>query len=361
MKTVISNYQAALILIFTLVATAIVFLPSLIINQARQDAWISIILLIIIFIFISLIYNALANRMGRIDLINFTRKVFGNILTIPIGITIILGFIILSGTVVRETSEVMLTAYMPLTPLWFFNITIILASSYIVFHGLEVIGRSVEILFYIFLFFFLIFILLLIPEMSFEFIQPLLGQGIRPIWDGMYPGLVFFGELFIILILAPHLTQKGQAFKPLLIALIIGGGLFLIVIFSILMLFGPAFANELKIPLITAFGYIQQFRIIERLDSLFIFMWIGGGVLKNAIFIYVIVYTVQKLFNLSTYHIFIPLVIPPVFYISFYFFANTAELTDFLYQRIPYFLVLQILYPVLLLAVSWLRGINCNE
>jgi len=272
-----------------------------------------------------------------------------------------LAFIILSGTVVRETSEVMLTAYMPLTPLWFFNISLILISSYIVFHGLEVIGRSLEILFYFFMTAFLLFIVLLIPDMSLDLLKPVFGRGIEPVWEGFYPGLVFFGEIFIILILIPNLTEKENIFKPLFYALLIGGIIFIISVLTILMLFGPEYGRELSIPLIKVFSFVERLRIIERVDPLFIFLWVGGGVFKNSIFIYVIVYTAQKLFGISTYHIFIPLTIFPVYYFSFYFFESTAQITDHLYHRIPYFLGLQILYPLLLLVVSRLRGIDCSE
>lgn len=361
MKSIISGYQATLILIFTLLATSIVFLPSLIISQANQDAWISVILLVIIFLFISFIYQALCKKMGRKDLVNFTREVFGEILTIPFALYIIISFIILSGVVVRETSEVMKTAYLPQTPLWFFNITLILVSSYVAFLGLEVIGRSLEVLFYILLFFFLIYISLLISDLSFEFIKPIGAQGIDKIWNGIFPGITFFGEIFIILILAPHLTQKGRVLKPLIFALLIGGSIFFISILVILMLFGPEFSKNLTIPLITAFSYVKKFRVIERLDPLFIFIWISSGIFKISIFIYVSVYTLQKWLNFSTYHIFIPLILPPLYYFSSHFFENTAVIIDFLYRRIPYSVILLILYPIILLIVSWIRGIDFSE
>ena len=361
MKTLISNYQATLILIVIIVSTAIVFLPSIIIQIAHQDSWLSIILLFMIapgFIFV---YYALCQKMGRTNLIQFTRKTFGKYLYIPFILFTIIAFIVLSGTIVRETAEVMITAYMPLTPLWFFNFTIIFTAAILIYYGLEVIGRCLEIFFYLFLSSFLLIIILLIPDMSLNLLQPVLGEGIMPVLKGIYPGLLFFSELFIILILAPHLTQKGKVLKPLLSANFFAGGILLIVILSILTLFGSNYAQNLTIPLVTVNSYVEKFKIVERLDPLFIFYWIGGGIFKVSIFMYIIVYSAQKLFKLSTYHIFIPIIIPPVYYFSFYYFQNLAQLTDFLTSSIHWFLGILILYPALLLIISWIRGVDCSE
>ena len=362
MKTVISSYQATLIITITIIGTSMESLPSLLIQEANQDAWISLLLITIVTLLVGIIYFALAKNMKRVDLINYSRKVFGNFFTIPLALILIIAFFLLAGVVIRETSEIMENAYMPLTPLWFYNLTILLAAILIVFYGLEVIGRSLEIGFYIFIAFLSFVIIILISEMSFANLQPVLAGGIGPVIKGSYQGLTFYIETFIILILAPQITNKEKVYKSFFCGVIISTIILLSLILTILMIFGPYLAKDLSIPVINMISFVKKFMIIERLDPFFIFFWIAGGIYKAAIFIYVAVYIAQKLFNRANYYIFLIPSMPIVFYISSkYFLKNIAELQNFIIGVVPYYISIFIIYPLILYLVAKIRGVEVNE
>ena len=360
MKTKISIYQTTLLLVITVLGTAILLAPTFIISEAKQDAWLVGILLVVFAGVISLIYVFLIRRMGKMDLIKFSRQVFGKTLTIPLGIGLFIYFLIISGTVIRETSEIMVGVYLPATPLWFFNLISILTVAVLVCYGLEVMARSLEIVFYFFLVTFLVAVFALIKDMSIGYLQPVLGTDLQSILGGTYLGLIFFSQLFIILILAPQLGKQKQCYQALFRAIIIIGVVFLIAILTSIMIFGPQLAANLTFPLLSAHRYGEVFTVVERLDPLFIFYWMGGGTFKAAIFLYSAVYVGQKFFKLDTYYCLIPIAIPITFYISFYYFQNFAELVNFIQQSTPYFLSIQVLYPCLLLVVSSLRGIKAK-
>ncbi len=127
------------------------------------------------------------------------------------------------------------------------------------------------------------------------------------------------------------------------------------------MLFGPEVVSKLTVPLITANSYIKLLEVIERLDALFMFYWIGGGIFKTAIFLYTSIYIAQMIFNKDTYYIFILPALPGVYYFSFSYFQNITELRSFLKNSTLYFLIVLIIYPVLLLIISLLKGVNYNE
>ncbi|MBM7623430.1 GerAB/ArcD/ProY family transporter [Sporohalobacter salinus] len=360
MKTKISTYQTTLLLIITILATATLFLPELIIKQAKEDSWLTVILLIGFAGLISLIYTLLIKRMGTTDLITFTYQTLGKILTIPLGLNLIVYFLITSGFIIRQTSEVLIGIYMPETPLWFFILTNLLVTTAFVYHGLEVIARSFEIMFYLFLISFLIIFLMIIPEISLDFLKPVLANGIKPVLKGVYPGLPFFSELFSILILAPQMTNYKQAGKSLATAIGFIGSFLLITILATLLLFGTKLASNLTFPLLSIHRY-AKLGFLERLDPLFLFYWVGGGIFKAAIFLYIGVYIGQKLLRLSTYYTLIPFALPLVFYIAFYFFQDTTEMINIITSDIPYYLFLQVFFPLILLIISLIRGIKTNE
>lgn len=361
MKERISLYQTTLLLVVTVVPTAIVFLPSVIIEKAGRDGWLSGLLLVLVGLLFSFFYTLLIKKMGDLDFIEFNRKVLGNWLTIPLGINLIIYFIIFSGVVTRETAEVITANYLPQTPMWFLNITMILVGAIFVYYGLETMARTVEILFYLFLGLFLLVMLLMIDELDLLFLQPIMARGIRPVLNGVFSGLIFFSELFIIIFWAPNLKDRKKVFKALSGGTLISGFVFLLVIFYLIMFFGADLANEMALPLITLVSYISKLDIFERMDPIILFFWIGGGIGKATIFMYGAVYTAQKLFKLPTYFKVIIPVLPAIFYFSFYYFQSISEISEFLVNTVPYFVSVQFFYPLLLYIISFIRGIEFSE
>ncbi len=361
MKTVISPYQTTLILIFTILATSIISLPSLLIDKAANDSWLSLIIIALITTINAFIYAKLGQKMQRIDLINYTRKIFGDFITIPIALLTIAVFLLLAGTVIRETAEVMQNAYMPMTPLRFFNITIILTASYIVYHGLEVLGRSLEVFFYLFLAFFIFILIVLISDLNLSNLNPVLANGYTPVLKSSIMGLTFFNEIFLILIIAPQITTRGKILRPTLYAIFISTIILSAIIIFILSILGSEMAKELSFPFVTMVSYPKKLMVIERFDPLFIFFWIAGGIYKTAIFFYAASYTAQKLFKKSTYYIFIIPFIVILFYISFNYFQNYAQLTAFIKKSTPYFFSFFLIYPLLLLIFSYFKKGDTHE
>ncbi len=356
----VTDHQAILLLINTVVATAILFLPSFLLERAGEDAWISAIFLFFVALVFCLIYSSLINKMGKHDLIFLNRAVFGRIISFIFEINMIFYFVLITGIITREVSELMVGVYFPKTPLWFFNFTLLLTAVVFVNQGLDVIVRTVEIVFYIFLIFFLMSIIFLVKDMSPHFLQPVMGRGIRPVLSGVYPGLLFFSELFLILIIAPYLQNRDRVYRILVISLIIITILFLISIVTILMIFSVDMGARLTFPLLGAFRYSEVW-LIERLDPFYIFFWIGGGLLKITVFIYGAVYITGKTFEFLPTKVSIPFIMTGIFYFSHYFFDNVIELFDYLVEIIPYFLLVQIIYPLLLLILANVRGVDFNK
>ena len=360
MKERISLYQTALLLAVTVVPTAIVFLPSVAIERAARDAWISGLLMILGGLILSALYTALIKKMGSMDFIEFNKKVLGKWLTYLLGINLIIYFVLSAGVIIRETTEVVIANYLPLTPLWFLNMTMILVGVIFVFYGLECMARTVEILFYLFLGIFLLVMLMVIDELDPQFLQPVMARGIKPVISGTFPGLIFFSELFIILFWSPNLKKRKKVHKALLAGTFISGLIFMLVICYSIMLFGASLADELALPLITQVSYVSKLDVFERLDPLVLFFWVGGGIGKVTIFMYGALYTGQKLLKLPTYYKLIFPILPPVFYFSYYYFPNITEINKFLSNTYPYYLAIQFLYPLLLYIVSFIRKKNIS-
>ena len=361
MKERISLYQTALLLTIAVLPTSIVLLPAVIVNNAGRDGWISAIILILLGFVFSYFYTLLIKRMGSMNFIEFNKKILGKWLTTPLVINLIVYFIMISGVVTRQTAEIITFNYLPLTPLWFINLNIILIGALFVFYGLETMGRTAEILVYLFYILFFLIIILIINDISLNNLRPFVAHGIKPVLKGIYPGLIFFSEIFIILFWSPNIKKRKNVVKSLLWAIFVVGFFFVLVIFLIITLYGESLSNELTIPLVTLIGYVSKLEVFERMDPFVLFFWIGGGIGKMTMFMYGAVYTLQKFFNTSTNYLFTLLVIPPIFYFSFYYFHNFIELNQFVARTAPYFVSVQVLYPLIIYIISLIRGIKISE
>lgn len=360
MKERISLYQATLLSIFAVSSTSILFLPMIMIERSGRDAWISAILLIVINLALVPLYYFLSRRMGKDNLIDFTRKTLGNLITIPLTLNLVAYFIMISGIVFRQTAEILTTFY-PLTPLWFFLISMIIVGSFYVYNGLETMARNAELYFYLLIILFGVIMALMIDELSPEYLQPVLARGFSPVLKGTLPGLVFFSEIFIILIWSPSIKNRKNLHKAMIVAIIFYGSGFLLVIFYSIMFFGSFLADEFQLPLVTLVGYIRKLDIIERIDPYLIFFWTSIGIGKATLFMYGAVYTTRKLLNTSNTYLPILFILPFIFYFSFYYFQNIGELTDFIATSTLYFVVVQILFPLLIYLASLIRGVKEDE
>ncbi len=360
MKTHLSSFQVTLILVVLLISSSIIFLPAVLFQKSGNDAWITSIAIFSVIVVYSPIYLILLKRMGRKDILEFSRQVLGKKMALLIGLVLAAYCILSAGIVCREVTEIVITDYLPETPLWYFNLSILAVSILFVYYGIEVIARSIEVSIYLFLVTLFIIIILSIGEWDFSNFLPILAEGYKPVFAGIPLGLLFFGEIVLILIFAPKLTVLGDRYKIFYISLLLTGVLFITIMLTILLSFGDTFAGNLTFPLLSLARYIEVFNILERIDPIFMFYWVGGGIFKVAIFLYGGVFIMRRILKAERNMVIIPILALISFYFAQFYFQNNLEIISFIKKLIPVYLLIQFAIPLLLLIISLIRGIT-NE
>ena len=150
-------------------------------KDAMQDAWIAIFLMTFIGIGLMYLYYSINGILPNKNLFEILEYCF----TRPISILLSLGYVIyfLHATtrVIRTFGEMITTAILPNTPIEVITFSIMLVMAYILYLGIEVLARVSEI-FTPYTVLFLIFLLIfLLPNIQFHNLQPILGDGIKPI------------------------------------------------------------------------------------------------------------------------------------------------------------------------------------
>ncbi|MHB1125612.1 MAG: GerAB/ArcD/ProY family transporter [Bacillota bacterium] len=357
-KGKISNLQLLLLLINLVTATAILFVPALTTAEAERDGWISLMFLATFFgILVVLVSTALSLRFPGLTLIEFLPRLLGTVPGKALGLFYVFTIVIVGSRIAREFADFMVTAFMPETPkVVFIGVLLLLAAS-AVRNGLEVIGRMSEFLFTIFVVSFLFIILLLIPDIRLENMFPVLDEGFKPVIRAALPASAFRGELVLLLMFLPYINRPEKGRKVAVLAtLIIGLILTMTHIFSITLL-GVDLAAIQIFPIFQLARFVNIGGFIERVESLVMVFWVGGVLLKVALFYYASALATAQWLNLKDYK---PIVLPLGVIMgawSMFMVQNSQELIDFIaITWPPYAFTHQLLIPALLLLVAVIRG-----
>lgn len=357
-KGKISNRQAGWLLVNTILTTSILFLPSMIAREAKQDSWISIVAITLLGLLAALLITSLGKRYPRQSVIQYSRIILGKPLGTLVGLVFVLFFLYINSFVIREFSEFVLTLFLTKTPLVAVTIAIIFVSAYAVRSGLEVLARVNELILPIVLLMVILSLLLSLPDMDVHNLQPVLARGWFPVIKGAYPAAIFFAETSVMLMLIPFLKESKRATSAALKAVLVVGLFQLLVILGVTTQFGLEVAR-IKFPFLAMTRYISVFDIIERLEPTTMLVWVMGGFIKISVFFYCAVLSSAQLLNLKDYR---PLVLPLAALLvlgSIVLWDNVLELSwQIARSIIPFFLSVEVGIPLLLLFLTRIRELR---
>ncbi len=354
----ISIRQAALLMVNTVLATAILFLPAISTRQALQDAWISVLITTANGVLISLLVVTLMRRFPEQTLVQYSEDIMGKFIGKLIGLGYIWWFLHTNAIIVREFGDFLAAAFMPRTPLLVFNAMLIILAVLAVKSGLEPLGRLNEWIFILNSFILIMIVTLSIPEIRLQNLQPIMEGGIVPALRGAYTPTSWFGEIITLGMIFPFLTQPQRGYRAAVGAhLIIGAFLFAVAVVTV-GIFGPELLSRFKFPLIEVVRLISLGDFFERIESLVMIIWVGGVFVKVSVFHYVTVMAAAHTFNLKDYRpLALPLGILNVI-LSIHLFEGVTDLVEFLSTTFPVYALstFEVGIPALLLLTALIRG-----
>ena len=346
------------IIVFTFtVGTAVISLPALLATIAKQDAWIASALtilpgLLFIFVYIQLIF--LYPSMTYVEV---NEKILGKWFGKLASVLYLIYVLIITSGGYRAIGDFFTTQVMVDTPIQVIIILFVLTSVIGVRLGLEVICRTALIFFpWIILLLSMLF-LFLIPQMKLENIQPILGEGIKPIISGSYHqlGLPYL-QLIILLMVTPFVAEKSEMKKSFYLATIMGGFILtIIVLFSILIL-GADFTSRQAYPTYILGKKISIGNFLERVEVIVAIIWVFTIYFKVTICYYGLTLGLAQLLGLKNYQI---LIFPLSFLIlpfSIFLLPNVVSINNFNATTLtPYSLTICFILPLLLVVVGKVR------
>ncbi|MBM7615766.1 GerAB/ArcD/ProY family transporter [Alkaliphilus hydrothermalis] len=269
----ISANQAFIIIISIMIGTGVLGLSRVVSQVSKQDAWISVLINGILISLITMAIVYVASRFPQDNFLQYSSR----LLSKPIGYIITISFalygLLATATIIRFLTEMILTWFLPDTPIYVIIFLIIATSVYMLSHGLTVLARFNEVIIFL-----LVPLALLvavgIPEIRLVNLRPIGGTGLKSILSGVVPSFFAFGGYEVMLVYYPYISDKEKPVaKYSMISVIIVTLFYTTTVISQMALFGP---EELQRVLYPSINYLRayDFPIIERMELFFTIFWL---------------------------------------------------------------------------------------
>ncbi|TFJ93579.1 hypothetical protein E4U82_06365 [Lentibacillus salicampi] len=208
----ISNIQAAMLAITSLTIIGHLILLTVVIEQSRQDAWLAAIGGAILGLIGIMALVKLSQHFPGLTLIEILFQHFawpGKI----IGVLYLVYFFLMASLGVRLFAE----AYKLIldeTPMWALVTIILLLTVYIVYLGLETMGRLNQIMLIVLVVVAVSVVFLTMGEnKDYTNLLPIMGDGMLPVTIGSLSVMAWFGEFVIMGMILPYVQNPQKLGK----------------------------------------------------------------------------------------------------------------------------------------------------
>jgi spore germination protein KB len=346
-KEVISDKQGLSLLIIFIVGTSTMVVAG---SEAKKDFWLAIILAMCMAFPILLIYARLCNIFPHKDLFDIIELCFGKVLGKGLclfytwhlfhGVTmVLLNFGLFVNTIAFSD-----------TPRIIPMIGISILSIWALKEGIEVMGRWTEFFIIIFAVSILVVFLLLIPNMTITNILPFLSNGMQPVIKGAFSSFSFpFGETVLFNMIFFNLKSDRSSYKIYMGALLIGGGVLLLVSLMDIFVLGENTVSNTYFPSYDALTRINIGDLLQRLEIIIGSIYTFGAFMKMSLYLYAACRCVTKVFGYNHYRFAVTPISLLMINLSYFLHDNIIynmewNLEIWAYYAFPF----QVIFPILI-------------
>ena len=270
----IGTFEAIMLFLSFVVAHTVLSLPKSLVDSTKSSTLLNILFVTVLaIIFVYFVCNILKKFPGM-DIIDISEFVGGKFLKNIIGYFFISYFIINSCIFLRNFAECLEIVYYPSTDILFIVLFFIISICLTVVLGLNASLRAnllivpVVIISILFLFF------ANIRYFDTQSIYPILGNGFYNTFVSGITNIYSFSGIVLIYFLPSLLKNPSKLMKISIIGTLISSIFLLLVVALILFMF-PVFTNIDEIlPLYTIATYVEFGSFFQRLESVFLMIWL---------------------------------------------------------------------------------------
>lgn len=364
MKTKISAYQLFSSIVLVPYGSALLFF---IIPNAKQDAWLSMLIYMFPAIILQIVYTYLWSKYPDDNIVTYMPKIFGKIIGTILSILYTIFFTYEAARVLRDIASLITINTMPKMPLSLTTVLIVSTVVCSVHTGIENLCRAAQVILPILVFFFIlewIFLFTTPNALKFYNLKPVLENGILPVIKEGWKLITFpYGETILLTMLYPSVVEKSKVRKAAILAVIFQGIILTLTSIMFISVLGADFAGTSLFPLLRTVRLMHIGESFDRVDVFLILIMVVGGFIKISLFTYGgMLGTAQLLKLKDTKHLAVPFSV--VILITSLLIAKNytqhiyiGQVITLLYVHLP----LAIFIPIIALLLQWIKDLVKNK
>ncbi|MDR0271431.1 endospore germination permease [Paenibacillus sp.] len=314
----ISGTQLFWLVVSTEIGLIMMFTLSPALTEAKQDAWISILLAGAIAL--SVIYLAAKVSLLHPDqtFVQYCQTILGKWLGKIIFIPYFVMWYSVDGMILRNSSDFLYIALFNKTPLYVLLITLLILAVYVIYtSGIEGIARCSVIMGPIIVLMILSTFVVSLNHLDWRQLTPVYADsGLTSILKGALPTAAFFGDTVIFTMVFCFLPDSRQVLSRAMWGIVVVTSLVFLAVVIATMTFGPLLSSRMWFPFYGVSRFISVMGFIQNVDILVVIFWMFSGFTKISLFLFATTYGTAQWFNMKDWRKLIWVVVPIVFVIS---------------------------------------------
>ena len=269
---------------------------------SAHDSWITLLAAMVLAAPFFIVFSRIIKLFPGSDIFDIALTVFGKIAGRIFILLYTLYSTYLGALVLRNFTEFVQVATKPETPQWAILIILIAAIVYLVFNGVQVLGKWSAVIMPIYLIIVTATVILAYQQMDFSNLFPIASSDTGVMADSAIKRFTFpFAETVLFLTITKSLKKSQSPYKIYMIGLLIGGAVMLIVFFrNLFVLGGPTMESEL-FPSYTTIRIVRVGTFLQRLESTISSNFYLGGITKIAVCLFGASIGTAKLLGIKGY------------------------------------------------------------
>ncbi|WRP08692.1 endospore germination permease [Rossellomorea aquimaris] len=349
--------QFTILVTLITVGDSILVLPAIPAALAKQDAWLSAILGLLIGLFVVYLLGTVGKLYPHLTLVEYNEKILGKWPGIVVSILFIFYPLLSVAAHVREIGDFTTTHIMTNTPVLMVNLIFVVIIVMGARLGIEVIARSGEIFFFFFTILFVVFVIALVPLIDLENVKPILEGGIKPVINGAFTVVAFpFMELLVFLMVLPYVNHQKKIRKSFLIGSLCGGLVLVIIIAFTILILGYDLTQRSFYPTFALAKMIRIGDFLERIEVILAVMWILTTYYKITFYFYILNLAIAQIVRIKEYKVLLYPMGMIITVLSIVISPNAAYFNDTISKYWPFYdSTFGVFLPLLLLTVAFIR------
>lgn len=273
--------------------------PSMLVGLVGNTGWymtlVSALTALVGFLFIVL----LQKRFPGKDIMEIFDRTLGRFLGFAFSGLLALYLLFKGITRIAEFNEVIKVYVFPLSPNWFITGIYVVCVFTLCMLGLESIARFAKLFIGFMLAGFFVVLVLNAQNYHPNYLYPILGYGLdKTLLQGVVRSSVY-GEVILLAVFAPSLQGIKHIQREGMTGIALSAALICLSLLSYTLTFPYYMARDITAPMYEMATLIDYGRFLQRVEPIFLFIWITGTLISTTIVVYSFFWVYCQIFRIQ--------------------------------------------------------------